>query len=74
MENSNSWTTKDEMRSVSFIASNEKRLVDGYVPDLHERRDKLTNWIEMSYVRDWGKNIDVTEVRNYAHKLLSGLI
>ena len=71
---SSSWSTKDEMRAITFMGSNEVRS-NGQLPTIKERKERVKNWLKTSELRHWDKkdSVDLGKCQNHARIMLMKL-
>lgn len=62
--NDKSWTVKDEIKAINYMASKQER--NGRTPTLDERKRKIDTWIEAANKRKWPDFIDVVKCQQHA--------
>lgn len=68
-ERGRSWTTKDEMKAISYMASKKAKGVA--LPSTDEEiAVKLKTWLATSKTRIWNELVDVDKCRAHAESLI----
>jgi len=67
------WTTKDEIKFLNYMASEDSRGENRGAPSIAQRKEKIKSWMINKDSRKWVGSVDVKKCNDHAIMLLVSL-